>query len=37
VETTVVADRPVLRGAVRTALDRARMSAFTALLDGSPS
>jgi predicted NBD/HSP70 family sugar kinase len=37
VETTVVADRSVLRGAVRTALDRARMSAFTALLDGSPS
>ena len=33
VETTVVADRPVLLGAVRTAVDRARDTAFAALLD----
>jgi predicted NBD/HSP70 family sugar kinase len=35
VETTVVTERPVLHGAVRTALDRARDTTFTALLTGS--
>ena len=35
VETTVVTDRPVLHGAVRTAVHRARDAAFTALLTGS--
>lgn len=37
VETAVVTERPVLHGAVRTALDRARNAAFTALLTGSPT